>query len=92
MVASVVGLFDQNQLEITDPRRDYVNPHITAGVSLLIINGVLLYMRLRWPKVLDSHRWPYLGVMLLGLIAVLATAWLGGELVYRWGVGVQTVQ
>jgi uncharacterized membrane protein len=92
VVASVVGLFDQNQLEISDPRREYVNPHITAGLALLVINGILLYMRLRWPNVLSSHRWPYLGLMLLGLIAVLTTAWLGGELVYRWGVGVQTVQ
>jgi uncharacterized membrane protein len=28
--------------------------------------------------------------MTLGIIAVLATAWLGGELVYRWRVGVIT--
>ena len=28
----------------------------------------------------------------LGLIAVLATGWLGGELVYRWGVAVQAVR
>jgi uncharacterized membrane protein len=92
VVASVVGLFDQNQLEISDPRRAYANPHITAGLALLVINGVLLYMRLRWPDVLSSHRWPYLGLMLLGLIALLATGWLGGELVYRWGVGVQAVR
>jgi len=92
VVASVAGLFDQNQLEFADPRRAYVNPHITAGLALLIINGILLYMRLRWPDVLTSHRWPYLGLMLLGLIAVLATGWLGGELVYRWSVGVQPVQ
>ena len=91
-MASVVGLVDQNQLKIADPRHDFINPHITAGLSLLIINGILLYMRLRQPDVLTSHRWPYLGVMLLGLVALLATAWLGGELVYRWGVGVQTAQ
>ena len=92
VVASVAGLFDQNQLEISDPRRDYINPHITAGLALLVINGALLYMRLRWPNVLTSHRWPYLGLMALGLIAVLATGWLGAELVYRWGVGVQAAR
>lgn len=92
IVASIAGLIDQNQLEINDPRRSYINPHITAGVSLLIVNGVLLYMRLRWPDVLTSRRWSYLGLMLLGVVAVLATAWFGGELVYRWQVGVQPVQ
>ena len=90
VVASVVGLFDQNQLELTDLRRQQVNPHITAAVSLLIINGLLLYMRLRWPTVLvTSRRWLYLGLMLLGVVAVVITGWLGGELVFRWQVGVQ---
>ena len=90
VVASVVGLFDQNQLELTDLRRQQVNPHITAAVSLLIINGLLLYMRLRWPTVLvTSRRWLYLGLMLLGVVAVVITGWLGGELVFRWEVGVQ---
>jgi hypothetical protein len=31
----------------------------------------------------------YLGLMALGVVAVLTTAWLGGELVYRLRVGVQ---
>lgn len=89
ITASLIGLIDQSQLELNDPRRANVNTHITAAVILLIINGLLIYMRLRWPDVLTSRRWPYLGLMTLGLIAVLATAWLGGELVYRWQVGVR---
>ena len=86
--ATIVGLIDQSQLDIADPRPNNVNSHITAGVLLLITNGLLIYMRFRWPDVLTRHRWPYLGLMLLGLIAVLATAWLGAELVYNLGVGV----
>lgn len=89
IVASLIGLIDQSQLELNDPRRANVNTHITAAVALLIINGLLIYMRLRWPDVLASRRRSYLGLMALGLIAVLATAWLGGELVYRWQVGVR---
>ena len=89
LLASLSGLIDQSQLAIDDPRRNNVNNHITAGVALLILNGLLIYMRLRWPDVLTRHRWPYLGLMLLGVIAVLAAAWLGGELVYRLQVGVQ---
>jgi uncharacterized membrane protein len=89
IVASLIGLIDQSQLELNDPRRANLNTHITAAVALLIINGLLIYMRLRWPDVLASRRRSYLGLMALGLIAVLATAWLGGELVYRWQVGVR---
>lgn len=86
--ASLVGLIDQGQLELTDPRRDHVETHITASVTLLIINGLLVYMRFRWSNVLTRHRWSYLGLMTLGLMAVLTTAWLGAELVYRWQVGI----
>jgi len=88
LIASLTGLVDQNQLELADPRRENVNSHITAGVALLILNGLLLYLRFRWPDVLTGRRWLYLGLMLLGTIAVLATAWLGADLVYRWRVGV----
>lgn len=88
IVASFVGLMDQSQIELDDPRRASVNPHITAGVALLIINGLLVYMRFRWADVLTRYRRLYLGLMLLGVVAVLATGWLGGELVYRWRIGV----
>lgn len=88
MLASLVGLIDQSQLAIDDPRRANVNPHITFGVILLIINGLLVYLRFRWRDVLTRYRGQYLGLMALGIGAVLATAWLGAELVYRWQVGV----
>lgn len=89
IVASVVGLIDQSQLEINDPRRVTVNNHITASVALLIINGLLIYMRFRWSDVLSGkYRWTYLGLMALGVAAVLTTAWLGGELVFQLQVGI----
>lgn len=88
VLASIFGLIDQNQLAIDDPRQRAVNNHITAGVSLIIVNGLLVYMRFRWPDVLRRYRWQYLAIMILGLIAVLTTGWLGAELVYQLGVGV----
>lgn len=88
LVASIFGLIDQGQLAPTDPRLNAVNAHISGGVALLIINGLLVYMRFRWADVLVRYRWPYLGLMALGAAAVLATGWLGGELVFRWHIGV----
>ena len=88
ILSSLVGLIDQSQLAIDDPRRANVNPHITFGVILLIINGLLVYMRFRWRDVLTRYRWRYLGLMTVGVGAVLTTAWLGAELVYRWQVGI----
>lgn len=89
IVSSLVGLIDQSQLDLADTRRNQVNNHITAAICLLVINGLLVYMRFRWPDVLLARRWAYLGLMALGVVAVLTTAWLGAELVYRLQVGVQ---
>ena len=88
IISSVTGLFDQNQLAVDDPRLNTVNRHITGAVALIIINGLLLYMRFRWPNVLAEKRWPYLGLMMLGLGVVFVTGWLGGELVYGLRVGI----
>ncbi len=90
LIASLTGLVDQSRLELADPRRAAVNNHITAAVILLVINGLLVYMRFRWPGVLAGpRRWSYLGLLLAGAATLLTTAWLGAELVYRLGVGVQ---
>lgn len=88
LVAALFGLIDQSQLELDDPRRVTVNNHITGGIALIVITGLLLYMRFRWSDVLTSRRWTYLGLMGLGLVTLLITAWLGGELVYRLQVGI----
>jgi uncharacterized membrane protein len=90
VVAALVGLIDLGSLALNDPRRGTVNNHITAGVVLLIINGLLVYQRFRWPDVLaTSRRWGYLALMAAGVIALVVTGWLGGELVYRLRVGVK---
>lgn len=88
VVASIFGLIDQGQLLPGDPRQGTVNMHITAGIALMITNGLLVYMRFRWPDVLTRFRWRYLGVMALGVVAVLASGWLGGELVFRLHIGI----
>jgi uncharacterized membrane protein len=88
IIASMVGLIDQSQLTVDDPRQTNVNNHITAGVVLIVLNGLLVYMRFRWPDVLQRHRWSYLILMILGAVTTIVTGWLGGELVYKLGVGV----
>lgn len=89
IVACLAGLIDQNRLAIDDPRRNDVNPHITGAIALLIINGLIIYMRFRWADVLTRYRWPYLGLMMLGIVAVIATGWFGAELVYGLRIGVR---
>lgn len=90
VVAALAGLVDQGSLAPNDPRRDNINNHITAGVVLLVINGLVVYYRFRWADVLaTSRRWQYLALMAAGVVAVAVTGWLGGELVYTLKVGLE---
>ncbi len=89
-VAALAGLVDLGSLSPDDARRDAINRHITSGVALFIINGLLVYFRFRWPDVLaSSRRWIYLALMAAGVLAVVLSGWLGGKLVYDLKVGVQ---
>jgi uncharacterized membrane protein len=89
-MAALAGLIDQGRLDPYDPRRSSINNHITAGVALLVINGLTVYYRFRWPDVLaGSRRWQYLALMAAGTVALIITGWLGGELVYLLKVGIE---
>ena len=65
-------------------------PTINRGKISTPFTGLMVYMRFRWADVLAGpYRWAYLGLMALGVVMVLTTAWLGGELVYQLQVGMQ---
>jgi len=88
--AALAGLVDLGGLAPDDPRRAVINNHITSGVALLVINGLLVYFRFRWPDVLaSSRRWAYLALLAAGVLAVILTGWLGGKLVYTLKVGIE---
>ncbi len=88
--AALFGLVDQAGLSPGDPRRDTLNNHITGGVALLSLNGLVVYYRFRWHDVLAGpRRRQYLGLMALGVAVLALTGFWGGELVYRLKVGIQ---
>jgi uncharacterized membrane protein len=90
IVASLVGLVDRGQLAYDDPRRESLDQHVTWGIAFIISNGLVLYMRFRWPAILtESRRWLYVGLILVGVALLALTGWWGGELVYRWQVGIR---
>jgi uncharacterized membrane protein len=89
-VAALAGLVDQSRAPATEVVTRTINQHITAGIALLVVLGLALYWPLRDKKLLVGtwRRWAYLGLLLLAAVLTLIEAWLGGQLVYRLGVGV----
>ena len=95
LVAGVTGMIDQSRAPDLPVVRDTINMHITVGIALIIVFGLALYWPLKDKKLLTEgapgrgHRWGYLALLLLGVGLVLLESWLGGQLVYKLGVGVR---
>ena len=91
LVAGVTGVIDQSRAPDLPVVRDTINSHITVGIALIIVFGLALYWPLKDKKLLSerAHQWGYLALLLLGVALVLLESWLGGQLVYKLGVGMQ---
>lgn len=98
-VASFTGLLAQGNLPPQSPYSGVLNSHITSGLALLVLYAILFYRvwlhrNRRRPTdpadLLDvpaARPWLTL-LLLLGIVIVIIGGWLGGELVYTWGVNV----
>lgn len=91
LAAIVSGLMDQSRVAPGAAAAAVLDQHITVGIALLVVFGLALYWPLRDKKLfVPGHiPWPYLGLLLLGAALVLVEGWLGGRLVYHFGVGVK---
>jgi uncharacterized membrane protein len=91
LAAGVSGLIDQSRAPDIPEVRQLINQHIGAGLALLVVLGLAIY----WPvkdKTLMSkpgRRWLYSALLALAAALVLVESWLGGKLVYTYGVGVR---
>ncbi len=84
-LAGAAGLVAQGSVEVSREARDTLTTHRNLNLGLVVLTGVLAAARQRTET-------PSLGYLLAGLAGVAAmsyTAYLGGRLVYHYGVGVE---
>lgn len=86
--AAVQSLFDPVR-----PRTDalaWMNAHAIAGVAVIVVYWQAWQQRRRNPALLDdqTQRRGYLGLLIAGVLLLVVTGWLGGQMVYSLGVGV----
>lgn len=91
IAAVVTGLIDQSRAPQDAAVTAVINQHITAGVALLISLGLALYWPLRNKRLFNegNARWGYIALLILIVTLVAIEGWLGGKLVYTFGVGVR---
>lgn len=92
LAAVISGLIDQARAPQDAAVVALINQHITAGITLLIAAGLALYWPLRNKHLKTGAtpvRWPYLALLASIVLLVAIEGWLGGKLVYDFGVGVR---
>ena len=91
IIAAIFGFGSEEMVEAMGVPEAAVDRHETFAITTLIMFGVLLmirwWIRNRWSA---RDRVIYLCVAMLGLLILGATGFYGGELVYRYGAGVQS--
>jgi uncharacterized membrane protein len=90
LAAGATGLIDQSRAPDTLEVRQLINQHIGAGLALLVVLGLAIYWPIKDKALLSSpsRRWLYFALLVLAAALVLVESWLGGKLVYTYGVGV----
>lgn len=100
--AVLTGLLAQSGLPPRAPYSAVLNGHIGSGLALLGVYAIILYRQWLWgakrhrrgpdapEDLLDvpSARGWVAALLALGIALVALSGWLGGELVYTWGVNV----
>lgn len=90
LVAVVTGLIDQAGASDDAAVVALINQHITAGIALVITVGLAIYWPIRSKNLWQTPaRWAYLALLAVIVLLVILEAWLGGKLVYQYGVGVK---
>jgi len=91
MAAIITGLIDQSRAPKSDAVAAVINQHITVGITLLISVGLALYWPLRNKRLFyeGNARWGFLALLVIIVGLVFLEGWLGGKLVYQFGVGVK---
>jgi uncharacterized membrane protein len=86
VATAAAGLVAQSAVEIPPEAHDTMTTHRNLNLGLVAMTGVLACAR-------SKSAVPSIGYLIAGLAGVAAmnyTAYLGGRLVYRHGVGVET--
>ncbi len=88
-LAVVAGLWDMNREKLEHEAHEQVHKHMYTGFVLFAaVAGLTVWRWVIYSNVEYELGWFYLIFALLILALTFFQAWLGGELVYGYGVGV----
>jgi uncharacterized membrane protein len=98
LLAALTGAWDAWQhVYGPDTPRDtallnWVNAHAVVGLAIVFVYGRALLIQRRQPDILrdPGQRGRYIWLLVVGVLLVLLDGWIGGRLVYSFGLGTTT--
>lgn len=88
--AAVTGVLAGQSVEIAPPGKPYLEMHQELALVASTVFAILLFWRIASrTKRPPGHDILFLVLFTGGVLAIWAGAWYGGEMVYRFGAGVQ---
>ena len=90
--AALTGMLASDAVAIAPAGRHYLEIHQEIAFVSCTVFAVLLFWRIAARTKLPAHReTAFLLLFTAGVLALWAGAWYGGELVFRFGAGVQAI-
>jgi uncharacterized membrane protein len=83
--SALTGLIAQEEVNVEGESMDTLITHRNINLAVTVLAGAMAV----WRSKRDRPSTGYLGLGLAGIAAVAYTAYLGGKLVYQYGVGVE---
>lgn len=91
LLTGLAGLEAYNSVTHDSPSHAAMTEHRNWALSVIVLFPLLaLWLAYRLRKGKEAGRW-FISLMLAGGLLLLSTAWHGGELVYRYGLGVMSL-
>jgi len=88
LIAPLPGFIDYLKITPKTEARQIGTYHLTLGLTLAILYLINLLMRNGGAIPADQRPWGTIFLNLVGVLLLGVQGWLGGELVYRFGIGV----
>jgi len=96
LVAATTGFIDLFTLQMSREPKNIGLWHMTLNLTITALY-IINVLAVRWPVLAspistgivpgDSISWAF-GLNLISVVLLLVSGWLGGEMIYRWGVAV----
>lgn len=92
-LAALTGILAQDTVTISPIARPYFEMHQQMTFAASGLFAVLLFWRIASrSRIPARYAGIYLALLVCGVAVLWAGAWYGGEMVYRFGVGLKTIK